>query len=880
MPTSRYAFGQWMDDTRPLDVSAVTKLCETALKQQNALSRYPIDKTLRLFGRLRQRWADPSFAPRREMEAILPERTGFSREMISLGMAELVAMLDPRELRKKLSTELRQIPRGLSFHFDERSNALLRWHPLGTVLHVCSGNVFLVGPSSLIEGLITGNVSILKNPSGETTFLPTFARTLLEIDEDQILSRSFAIIDYASSQKDIIQALSARVDGVAVWGGADAVAAYRENLPASTRLIVFGPKLSVGLVTRQGLLRETSEAVGRRLAAEIAIWDQNACTAPQVCFVEGKGEAHQLATTLARALEEEQKRLPLGDLSVDAAVEIRKLRSVAEVAEGRGEGLLLDSGATLKWTVVVDDTLNLETSPLHRTIRIVPFENLDTLLNIMRTHRGYLQTVGLIASMTERLSLSRRLGELGALRVVDIGLMGGGSIDDPHDGMYALPQFLNLVVSRFETAHSCAHPMDLLARDERLDVINERLRQVVDIARGHDVYKERLKGVSIEGTHDLPKIPPLERPDMERLMNPATLAARSRLPSGGYITRSGGSTGDPKFSHFDDHDWSEMVQHATRMFRACGVVAGDRVANTMFAGDLYGSFLSFDHVNHELGVTSFGFASAITAESLLDIWRRFDINVIQGFPTRVVPLLREAKNLEPRFVIDKVMYGGQVMSPTDIEWLRRDLGATRVHSIFGSTEAGSLGYQCECLTGTREHHLLDEYNWVEIVDDEGHVLPDGEVGHLAVTTLTKWGYPLLRYRIGDTGRILTRECACGRTSRLIDYLGRADDILCIGMMNIQYRDLCEALHEFPLTAIQMVGSFKDGIECLSVHAETEAPNDALREAVYAAICSGLREFQLFLDNKALVLEVILSAPGELPRNPRTGKLKQIVDQRH
>ena len=66
------------------------------------------------------------------------------------------------------------------------------------------------------------------------------------------------------------------------------------------------------------------------------------------------------------------------------------------------------------------------------------------------------------------------------------------------------------------------------------------------------------------------------------------------------MSRSGGSTGEPKFSIYDGHDWDALVSHAARIFSSMGIQPGDRVANLMLTGDLYGSFVSFDHVNARL----------------------------------------------------------------------------------------------------------------------------------------------------------------------------------------------------------------------------------------------------------------------------------------
>ena len=67
------------------------------------------------------------------------------------------------------------------------------------------------------------------------------------------------------------------------------------------------------------------------------------------------------------------------------------------------------------------------------------------------------------------------------------------------------------------------------------------------------------------------------------------------------MSRSGGSTGIPKFSVYDRADWNSLIDAGERAVRFAGLRMNDRLANCMMAGDLYGSFVSFDHINSRIG---------------------------------------------------------------------------------------------------------------------------------------------------------------------------------------------------------------------------------------------------------------------------------------
>ena len=115
--------------------------------------------------------------------------------------------------------------------------------------------------------------------------------------------------------------------------------------------------------------------------------------------------------------------------------------------------------------------------------------------------------------------------------------------------------------------------------------------------------------------------------------------------------------------------------------------------------------------------------------------------------------------------------------------MRRDVEKTlgiEAFDIYGLTELSGPGVSWEC----SEHngmHICEDHFIPEIIDPEtGEALPDGEVGELVFTAITKKAYPIIRYRTRDLCRITHEPCACGRThARMSRLLGRTDDMLII-----------------------------------------------------------------------------------------------------
>ena len=88
----------------------------------------------------------------------------------------------------------------------------------------------------------------------------------------------------------------------------------------------------------------------------------------------------------------------------------------------------------------------------------------------------------------------------------------------------------------------------------------------------------------------------------------------------------------------------------------------------------------------------------------------------------------------------------------------------KVFNRYGSREVGDIASECEAHAGL---HVFPSGNYIEIVDDQGHPVPNGEEGNILVTNLYNYAMPLIRYYIGDRG-VLSRSdrCACGRQGQI------------------------------------------------------------------------------------------------------------------
>jgi phenylacetate-CoA ligase len=194
------------------------------------------------------------------------------------------------------------------------------------------------------------------------------------------------------------------------------------------------------------------------------------------------------------------------------------------------------------------------------------------------------------------------------------------------------------------------------------------------------------------------------------------------------------------------------------------------------------------------------------------------------------------------------------------------LGLTAV-DIYGLSEVMGPGVSAECVEGRDGAHVNEDHFLVEVVDPQsGQPLPDGEVGELVFSTLTKEALPLLRYRTGDLASLTREPCACGRTfARMSRVVGRSDDMLIIRGVNVFPSEIERVLLAHPELRphYQLVIERPEHLDELTVQVEG---------AVDAASVS--KQLQSVL---GLTARVEIVPPGSIPRSE--GKALRVLDRR-
>jgi phenylacetate-CoA ligase len=309
-----------------------------------------------------------------------------------------------------------------------------------------------------------------------------------------------------------------------------------------------------------------------------------------------------------------------------------------------------------------------------------------------------------------------------------------------------------------------------------------------------------------------------------------------------------------------------------RCYVAAGVTKDDVIQITPSFGLFTGGF-GFHYGAERLGamVIPTGAGRTTLQLKLMRDLKATVLTAIATYPLRLIEVAREDGFDLGTLALRVGIFGSEMWSDELRARIERDL-RIRTFDIIGMTETGGpgLGIDCAARAGI---HVWEDHYYVEIVDPAtGAPVADGVEGELVVSTLTREGLPLIRYRTHDLTRVLSRApCACGRTSLRLDRLrGRTDDMVIYKGVNFYPRQV-EALllrHAGVGCEYQIVLDADGGGERMTVVVEAEEGCDA---AVAPRIKRELH------DLLALSPEIALRPLGAIER-PQ-GKAVRVVDRR-
>jgi phenylacetate-CoA ligase len=312
---------------------------------------------------------------------------------------------------------------------------------------------------------------------------------------------------------------------------------------------------------------------------------------------------------------------------------------------------------------------------------------------------------------------------------------------------------------------------------------------------------------------------------------------------------STGTSGRPTLVGHTRRDLDVWAQLMARTLACAGVRPGMVVHNANPYGLTTGGF-GFQQGAERLGATVVPAAGA-SLEQQAALIRDLGTQVLCCTPSFAAQLA----DVVGDSALEIGLFGGEMWTPALGERIESALGLQALNT-YGLSEIVGPGVAAECHLGCGMH-VNEDHFLVEVIDPVTlEALPEGALGELVITTLTREAMPLIRYRTGDLTSLTAEPCDCGRTTaRLRPLLGRAADRLPCGVYPSQIE---QVLLERPA-----VGSTYQLVErhgTLAVHCE---PRDGSvdRLSVAEQVQTALRA------RLGLELPVVVKRPGTLPRSP-------------
>lgn len=425
--------------------------------------------------------------------------------------------------------------------------------------------------------------------------------------------------------------------------------------------------------------------------------------------------------------------------------------------------------------------------------------------------------------------------------------------------------------------------IECMPREEIKKLQSERLVwQVKRMYERVELFRKRmdekgLKPEDIKGVEDLAKLPFSYKQDL-RDYYPFGLFAEP-LKNIVRVHASSGTTGKQIVVGYTRNDLDKWNDCMARQFAAAGATDEDIIQVSygygLFTGGL-GAHGGAERIGAVVVPTSSGNTSR-QIQTMAD----FGTTVLCCTPSYAMYLAEaiEEAGLKDKIKLKAGVFGAEPWTEDMRHAIENSLGI-KAYDVYGLSEIMGPGvaYECSCQNGM---HVSEDMFIPEIIDpDTGEVLPEGEQGELVFTTLTKEGFPVIRYRTRDICSLNYEQCECGRTFvRMNKPTGRSDDMLIIRGVNVfpsQIEEVLLKISSGVTPNYQIVVGRENNTDTLDINVE-------MSEALFADDIKSIEKIErkIVTDLRSVLgigAKVHLVNPKSIERSE--GKAKRVIDNRN
>ncbi len=422
-------------------------------------------------------------------------------------------------------------------------------------------------------------------------------------------------------------------------------------------------------------------------------------------------------------------------------------------------------------------------------------------------------------------------------------------------------------------------PIEIASRDEIAALQFHRLKRSLKHAyENSPFYRQRFDehGVHPEDLHtlaDLAKFPFTYKQDLRDNYPFGMFAVpREQLSR---IHASSGTTGKPTvvgYTKGDIDNWANLI---ARSIRASGGRPGD-ICHVAYGYGLFTGGLGAHYGAERLGCTVVPISGGMT-ERQVDLIQDFKPRIIMVTPSYMLSILDEfrRRGIDPHESSLQVgIFGAEPWTNKMREEIEQVFDMHAV-DIYGLSEVMGPGVANECVETKDGLHIWEDHFYPEIIDPEtGEVLPDGEMGELVFTTLTKEGLPMVRYRTRDLTRLLPGTARSMR--RMEKITGRSDDMIILRGVNVFPTQIEEQILKVAALAPHFQIELTTGanrMDNMTVHCECNpnAASPAARDAAAKELAHHIKSVV------GVSTKIVVHDPDGVARSE--GKAKRVVDNR-
>ncbi len=419
-------------------------------------------------------------------------------------------------------------------------------------------------------------------------------------------------------------------------------------------------------------------------------------------------------------------------------------------------------------------------------------------------------------------------------------------------------------------------------RDELKRVQDERLRETVErVYFNVPYYRQKMQQAglgpeSIRTTDDLKRLPFTTKVDL-----------RDNYPFGLFavpmseivrVHASSGTTGKPTVVGYTRHDISTWSEVMARTLTSAGATRND-IIQVSYGYGLFTGGLGLHYGGEKIGASVIPISGGNTSRQI-QLMHDFGSTILACTPSYALYLaeaIQESGVKREELKLKAGVFGAEPWTENMRKEIEEKLRIKAI-DIFGLSEVIGPGVASECHEQDGLH-IFEDHFYPEIIDpDTLEVLPEGSIGELVFTTITKEGLPLIRYRTRDLTRLNYGKCKCGRTMvRMEKCLGRSDDMLIIRGVNLfpsQVETVLLGMNETKPHYLLIVDRVNN-LDTLELKVEVDEKFFADKISELESLRQKIRNT---LENSlGLGIKVTLVEPKMIERSE--GKAKRVIDNR-